>query len=117
MDDKVVNKNEFIEKKKNVELIKNKLKELRDKGIKDSFELEMKMIEELPEQYDSFPWLIKRLTKSEDETILNKFIESLEKVVSGEQTLAATELNLGLELKKQFLDDILEKKKEKEKEK
>jgi len=108
MEDKVVNLDEFMEKKKNVELIKNKLKELRDMGINDSFQLEMRIMEELPEQYSTFPWLIKRLTKSQDDAILNKFLESLEKVVLGEQTLASTELNLGLELKKQFIDSVLE---------
>jgi hypothetical protein len=113
MEEKVVNLNDFNEKKKDIEIIRNKLKELRRNGITDSFELEMKMMEEVPEQYSSYPWLIKRLTKSEDETILNKFLESLERVVLGEQTLAATELNLGLELKKQFLDSILEENKNK----
>jgi hypothetical protein len=48
---------------------------------------------------------------------LNKFLESLEKVVLGEQTLASTELKLGIELKTQFLDQILEENAKKEKNK
>ena len=117
MEDTVFNLNDFNNKKKDVEIIREKLKELRSNGVNDSFELEMRMLEEVPEQYSSFPWLIKRLTKSQDETILNKFLESLEKVVLGEQTLASTELKLGIELKTQFVDHILEENAKKEKSK
>lgn len=107
MEEELVTLQDFLEKKKNIQLIRDKLREYRTNGVKDSFELELKMMEELPEQYSEFPWLIKRLTKSEDETYLNKFLESLERVVMGEQSLASAELNLGLELKQQFIDPIL----------
>jgi len=112
MEEEVVNLQEFLDKKRNVQLIRDKLKEYRKEGIKDSFELEMKLMEELPEQYSEFPWLVKRLTKSEDETYLDKFLESLERVVTGDQSLASAELNLGLELKQQFIDPILNKQEE-----
>ena len=109
MEEEVVTMQDFLNKKRNIQLIRDKLKEYRTNGVKDSFELELKIMEELPEQYSEFPWLIKRLTKSEDETYLNKFLESLERVVTGEQSLASAELNLGLELKQQFIDPILNK--------
>lgn len=112
MEEEVVNLQEFLDKKRNVQLIRDKLKEYRKEGIADSFELEMKLMEELPEQYSEFPWLVKRLTKSEDETYLDKFLESLERVVTGDQSLASAELNLGLELKQQFIDPILNKQEE-----
>ena len=112
MEEEVINLQEFLDKKRNVQLIRDKLKEYRKDGVTDSFELEMKLMEELPEQYSEFPWLIKRLTKSEDETYLNKFLESLERVVSGDQSLASAELNLGMELKQQFIDPILNNQKE-----
>jgi len=39
---------------------------------------------------------------------LNKFILELEGVVKGNQSLASVELKLGMELKQQFIDPVLE---------
>ena len=91
------------ELKKDIQLIKSKIEENKKKGITDNFKLEMILLEELPDQYSQYPWLIKRLTKSEDESYLNKFLESLENVASGNSSLSAVELKLGTELKKQYI--------------
>ena len=95
--------------KADIFLIKKKLAEYRKNNITDHFELEMKILEDLPEQYTNYPFLIKRLCKSEDETYLNKFIESLEQVSNGEKSLSSVELTLGLELKKVFIDPLINK--------
>jgi len=104
-----MNLQKLEELKKDIQLIKSKIEENKIKGITDSFKLELILLEELPDQYDQYPWLIKRLTKSDDDSYLNKFLESLENVALGKSSLAATELKLGTELKKQFIDPILEK--------
>lgn len=103
------NMDNIISLKKDINALRNKVAECKNNNIKDSFDIEMKIMTELPELYDSYPWLIKRLSKMEDEEYLDKFIDSLESVSKGDKTLASVELNLGMDLKKKFLDPVLEK--------
>ena len=97
----------MVELKTDIHLIKEKIEEYKKNNIIDSFKIEMRLLEDLPEQYSNYPWLIKRLSKSTDHKYLDKFLESLEKVMNGEQSLASAELNLGLELKKEFIDPLI----------
>jgi hypothetical protein len=101
--------------KKDIQLIKNKISECVSNKFTDCFDIEMKIMTELPEQYNDYPWLIKRLSKSNftDDKWLDKFISSLESVAKGESTLASVELKLGEELKQEYIDPILEKNKNK----
>jgi hypothetical protein len=99
----------MVELKTDIEIIKKKILEYKNKNISEPFEIEMHIMEDLPELYGQYPYLIKRLLKSDDESYLNKFIEELERVVKGDQSLASVELKLGMELKQKFIDPILEK--------
>lgn len=76
-----------------------------------AFEIEMHIMTELPELYEQYPFLIKRLSKSTDDSYLDKFLKAIVEVSNGEKSLASVELNLGLELKKTFIDSVLDKKK------
>ena len=107
------NLNKIKDLRKDIKSIQEKIKECRDKGKNDDFDIEMTVMTELPELYNDYPWLIKRLSKSQNDLYLNKFVESLESVMKGEKTLASVELALGLELKQQFIDPIVNKKTEK----
>ena len=100
----------FIQMKKDIDTLKKKIAECKLKGITKPFDIEMTILTELPEIYDHHHSLVKRLSKSEDDAILNKFLDQIEQVIKGHQSLASTELNLGLELKKTFIDPLLEKK-------
>ena len=97
----------FNEMKKNIDLLKKTIAECRLKKMAP-FDIEMTILTDLPEIYDSHHSLVKRLSKSDDDTILNKFLDQIEQIIKGNQSLASTELNLGLELKKQFIDPVLE---------
>ena len=92
----------IIDLKKDIELIKNKIKECRDKNMTKDFDIEMAVMTDLPEQYNQYPWLIKRLSKTNNEEYLEKFVSALESVAKGESTLASVELKLGEELKNKF---------------
>ena len=96
------------ELKSNIQTIKNKIEECRTNNITDAFSIEMNIMENLPELYSQYPYLIKKLLKDNDESYLNKFISELEGVVKGEQSLASVELRLGMELKQQYIDPIIE---------
>ena len=100
----------FIEMKKDIETLKQKILECKLKGVTKPFDIEMTVLTDLPEIYDHHHSLVKRLSKSDDDTILNKFLDQIEQVIKGNQSLASTELNLGLELKRTFIDPLLEKK-------
>lgn len=96
------------ELKSNIQTIKNKIEECKNNNIIDPFSIEMNIMENLPELYSQYPYLIKKLLKDNDESYLNKFISELEGVVKGEQSLASVELRLGMELKQQYIDPIIE---------
>lgn len=96
--------------KSDMKIIRETVSNCRLKG-KDGFDIEMFVMTELPELYEQYPFLIKRLSKSTDDSYLDKFINAITEVSNGEKSLASVELNLGLELKKKFVDSVLDKKK------
>jgi hypothetical protein len=69
----------------------------------DLFEIEMEIMNNYPEFYEQYPFLVKKLCKGEDLGILYKMIEGLKKVESGEKTLTQVELPLGQELADEYL--------------
>jgi hypothetical protein len=106
---------EGIEKlKTDINVIRNKIEECKKNNL-NTFDTEMKMMTELPEQYDSYPWLIKMFSKCKDNdyesfiTYLTKIVTSLESVSKGESTLASVEMKLGQELYDKYAADIVNK--------
>jgi hypothetical protein len=100
-----------IEKLKlDIKIIKDKIETCKKKNLK-TFDIEMTIMTELPEQYDSYPWLIKMFSKCKDneyETFINyltKMVTSLESVSKGESTLASVEMKLGQELYDKYVAD------------
>ena len=78
-------------------------------GIKDPFEYEMKIMETHPEFYQSNPFLVKKLCKKEDISMLYKMLDNLNKVTNGEKSLASVEMNLGNELADKYIYPKLKK--------
>lgn len=95
-----------------VNIIVNKVYELRQNGINDSFELELYFIDNMTEYYESYPHLIKRLCREEhqDNSFLYKMIHNLEQINKGEADMASVELKLGSELANKYLYPMLNKK-------
>jgi hypothetical protein len=93
-----------------IKTIKDKIEECKKKNLK-TFDTEMSIMTELPEQYDSYPWLIKMFSKCKDNEYesfilyLNKMVSSLESVIKGESTLASVEMKLGQELYDKYIAD------------
>jgi hypothetical protein len=94
-----------------VNMIINKVIELRKEGITDSFELEMYFINNMIEYYESYPNLIKRLCREEkqDNSFLYKMLDNLEQVNKGQKSIAGVELMLGNELANKYLYPVLDK--------
>jgi len=94
-----------------IKILVDKLYELRKEGIKDSFELESYIINNMTDFYDTYPSLVKRLCREEnqDNNFLYKMIETLEKVNNGEKSMAAAEMSLGEELAEKYLYPVVNK--------
>jgi hypothetical protein len=94
-----------------LQALQNKLAELRKNGITEPFELEMDIINNMTDLYDTYPSLVKRLCREEDQdnTFLFKMIDMLEKVNIGEESLSVVEANLGNELAEKYLYPVISK--------
>jgi hypothetical protein len=98
--------------KKELLLLENKIKEFKKDGITDPFDLEMKILIDMPEFYDQYPSIVKRLCKGNlDNEYLYKMINLLEEINKGEKTLESVEYNLGEELAEKFLYPVIKKQK------
>lgn len=91
--------------KKQVFELQKKINEFKKNGCNDPFDLEMKILESMPEMYDNYPALVKRLCKNEkqDNSYLYKMLDLIEQVDNGERTIENVEYNLGQELANKFL--------------
>ena len=91
--------------KKQVTELQKQINEFKNNGCTDPFDLEMKILETMPEMYDNYPALVKRLCKNEkqDNSYLSKMLDLIEQVDKGERTMENVEYNLGQELANKFL--------------
>ena len=99
--------------KNNIQQLEQHVKELKKQGISDSFDLEMKLIELMPEFYDLYPSIVKRFCKvdadKQDNTYLYKMLGLIEKIETGEKSLENVEKNLGDELAQKFIYPVVKK--------
>lgn len=100
----------------NINLIKetiNKINiiisDMKSKGNHDILEHELEIMHTHQEFYDSYPFLVKKICKGGDLEMLDIMFKNLEKVESGEKSLAGVELKLGQKLAAQYLDPVTKK--------
>lgn len=98
----------------NVLLIRETIKQIdtkiKEMGNKNPFEMELEIMTLFPEFYDSHPFLVKKLCKRDDLTMLYKMLSQLEEVETGSRSLSTVELTLGEELAQQYLYPVVGKK-------
>jgi hypothetical protein len=96
-----------VRKEFNVDLIKSNVNEIQETISQnpntDPFDLELKFMESHPEFYYQYPFLVKKLCKKEDITMLFTMLSNLDQVEKGEKSLASVELKLGDELANQYI--------------
>ena len=88
--------------KKELENIKANIKLINDDGITDPFKIEITYLERFPEQYDKFPFLIKKLVSGDDISMLEKMLTSLSKIDNGADKFKE-EVKLGKILEKEYI--------------
>jgi hypothetical protein len=95
----------------NLEIFKVRLEQLRLGGIEDPFDLEMDIMNTMPEFYENFPSIVKRLCreKDQDNSYLYKMISLLKDVEQGERSLSGVEVTLGNELAEKFVYPVVNK--------
>ena len=93
----------------NIIIVQEKLKNLRELGIEDSFDLEMDIMNNMPDFYEKFPALVKRLCRepNQDNTYLYKMLSLLKEVEKGNKSLSTIELELGNELAEKFVYPVI----------
>ena len=96
--------------RENVKSISEKINKMELEGTSDPFDFEMEIMESHPEFYQTHPFLVKKLCKREDLSMLDKMLEQLKKVENGNKSLAGVELKLGEELANQYLYPVVNKK-------
>jgi hypothetical protein len=67
------------------------------------FDCEMEIMMKYPEFYQEHPFLVKKLTKGDDLTMVYTMLENLDSVQNGNKSLASVELNLGEQLANKYL--------------
>lgn len=93
--------------KENINKLKETIEIMKSQGKNDILDHELEIMHTFPEFYNSYPFLVKKLCKGGDLNMLNTMFQNLEKVESGERSLAGVELKLGKELASQYLDPVV----------
>lgn len=92
-----------------VNKINEDIQKMELEGRSDIFDFELEIMTKYPEFYDSHPFLVKKLCKRDDLTILYKMLDNLTKVEEGNKSLASVELSLGEELANKYLYPVVGK--------
>jgi len=87
----------------NIKKINKRIDVLKKNGKKDPLEFEIDILEYMPEFYEEYPFLVKKLASGADITYLYKMLETLNQVQKGNKSFASAELSLGKELADKYL--------------
>ena len=95
-----------------VKQIQNRIVELKKQGVVEDYDIESKLYEDLPEFYDEYPFLVKKLVSGGDMSVLYRMLDTLESVQKGKKSFAGAELALGKELADDYLHPAVKKENE-----
>lgn len=82
---------------------------MKEKGNHNIVDHELEVLNTYPEFYQSYPFLVKKVCKGDDLGMLDTMFNNLEKVESGDKSLASVELKLGQNLASKYLDPVVKK--------
>jgi len=85
-----------------INLIQDYIKD-KPKDKENQFKSELYILETYPEFYNDYPFLVKKICKNDDITMIYTMITQLNKIQNGEDTLSNVELNLGKKLANEYL--------------
>jgi len=92
-----------------VKQIQHRVAELKKQGTVEEMELENKIYDEIPEFYDEYPFLVKKIISGGDISFLYKMLSTLDNVQNGKKSFAGAELELGKNLANNYLYPAVQK--------
>ena len=95
--------------KENINKINSIINEMKNQGNMNILDHELEVLDKYPEFYQSYPFLVKKVCKGDELGMLETMFSNLEKVESGDKSLASVELKLGQKLASQYLDNTVKK--------
>ena len=87
----------------------NSINNILEKSLDDPFQNELKIMELFPEFYNNYPYLVKKLCKKEDISMIYTMISKLNNIEKGYDTLKNLENKLGNELAEKYLYNKINK--------
>ena len=93
---------DIVNLKDQIKQVQKKISELV-KENKTNAQIEMYFLENDSKFYEEYPYLVKKLIKGDGLEFLDVMLDNLQKVETGEQSLASTELKLGKDLADKYL--------------
>ena len=85
------------------------INDLKEKGNYNIVDHELEVMNQYPEFYQSYPFLVKKVCKGDDLNMLDIMFDNLEKVESGDKSLESVETKLGKNLASMYLDPVVKK--------
>lgn len=95
--------------KENISKINDIIIDMKRKGNNNIVDHELEVMNTLPEFYQDYPFLVKKVCKGDDLNMLQTMFNNLEQVESGDKSLASVELKLGQNLASKYLDPVVKK--------
>jgi hypothetical protein len=89
--------------KSTIVLIQKVLDKMISEGKTNAYENELTILELYPEFYNSYPFLVKKICKQQDITMLFHMLEKLDEIKEGNITLEKVEYDLGQQLYKKYV--------------
>lgn len=89
--------------KENIILINNFINKINKNGNLKDIDLELMIMDKFEDFYNNYPFLVKKICKKEDLTILYQMLEKLEIVDSGKDNFLNVEKELATSLANKFL--------------
>ena len=93
--------------KENINKINDLINNMKEKVNHKILDHELEVMDKYPEFYQSYPFLVKKVCKGDDLSMLETMFNNLEKVESGDNSLASVELKLGQNLASKYLDPVI----------
>lgn len=75
----------------------------KPKDKENEFKSELYILETYPDFYSEYPFLVKKICKNDDISMIYTMIAQLHKIQNGEDTLLNVEANLGNKLANEYL--------------
>lgn len=97
----------IIEYKRDLNIILNYIKEI---NLQDSFEIELNILEKFPDFYEKYPFIVKKISKNEDITMLYTMLDKIQQVQENNTSMTNVEKELGETLANKYLYPVLKPK-------